>query len=825
MEELDWEGSDDEHPAQEAPHEEGGDDEGLEGLEGLHSRQVAEQPQQVQRAGSMTPPGSPERPGGAANGRAATTGTAAASASAAAGAANGEPVPEEWQVMDIPEEWRPRPMVRVWGLPAAAQEEELAQLLEATLAEQRASVRSVVFDPRQTTAAGKVALVRFEPPPPPEEGAAEPDAGKVAEKLIAALRAAAPQLHGTKINVEKTGAEVCLFLSNLPSDADSDEGLRSACAVYGALERCFVMRNPAGASKGYAFAEFTLPGSAAACKEAWNKAGEALRPQLPRESSGEVPKRVKLQRAEAAPVKTVSGLFGRVLYVDGIQTALTDSARLQRIFSEYGEVTSCHLPRSPIDPTRCRGFAFLHFKHSFAADAAYRVLDGTEHPGIGRLVISFSNPVKANDPSYRPASAAGGAQRAQQGQQQPRADSRQGGLTGQHQGQQLRGRAGTGLQGGGTGAIPTPAASLLPSVVGPGGAMAPIILPASALPTAMARPPPPPGAPPPPTVAAAALQQRQQHAQQQQQQQVAALAQQQAMMQQMAIMQQMAMQQAMMQQAAAAELQRKQKEEAEKAEAERKRKEEAEKARREQEYAQRLGYAAFGGLPGAAGSMAGGMPAAMASMAAALPGMAGFMNPAAMAAMMGMPGMAEALGATAAGAGAGSSAAGPAAATTATAGGGSAVAAEPAGAGQSPIAEAYGGGGSRRDAGYGGSQRGGYGDGPGGADPYDAGKGSYRGGGGGGYGRERGYDHDRDAYGDDGYDAYGGDYGGGYGGGARSGYGGGSRRGGGGGGYGGSNRGGGRSKRDNDYQGGYGGSSYGGGGYSTGAYPPKRPRY
>lgn len=63
--------------------------------------------------------------------------------------------------------------------------------------------------------------------------------------------------------------------------------MRAACAAHGALERCFVMRNPAGASKGYAFAEFTLPGCAAACKEAWNKAGEALRPQTQRDSSGE----------------------------------------------------------------------------------------------------------------------------------------------------------------------------------------------------------------------------------------------------------------------------------------------------------------------------------------------------------------------------------------------------------------------------------------------------------------------------------------------------------------------------------------------------------
>lgn len=207
MEELDWEGSDDEHPVQEAPHEEAGDDEGLDGLDGTGSGQAAGQPQQVQRAGSMTPPGSPDRARDAANGAAPTTAATAATTTAAA-TANGDAVPEEWQVMDIPEEWRPRPMVRVWGLPAVTQEEELAQLLEATLAEQGASVRSVVFDPRQATAAGKVALVRFEPPSLPEEGAAEPDAGKVAEKLIAALRAAAPQLHGTKINVEKTGAEV-----------------------------------------------------------------------------------------------------------------------------------------------------------------------------------------------------------------------------------------------------------------------------------------------------------------------------------------------------------------------------------------------------------------------------------------------------------------------------------------------------------------------------------------------------------------------------------------------------------------------------------------
>lgn len=125
--------------------------------------------------------------------------------------ASPEVVPEEWQVMNVPEEWRPRPMLRIWGLPAAATEDELAALLEEQGLEH--GVRSVAFDPRQTTAAGKVALVRFDPPPAPplgDHGAPlpEPDVGKVAEGLIAALRAKAPQLHGVKLNVEKTGAEV-----------------------------------------------------------------------------------------------------------------------------------------------------------------------------------------------------------------------------------------------------------------------------------------------------------------------------------------------------------------------------------------------------------------------------------------------------------------------------------------------------------------------------------------------------------------------------------------------------------------------------------------
>ena len=281
-----------------------------------------------------------------------------------AAAAAPEVVPEEWQVMDVPEGWRPQPMLRVWGLPQASTEQEVADLLAS--AELEHAVRSVVFDPKQATAAGKVALVRFHPPPLPLEPP-EPDTGKLAEGLIAALRAKQLELHGTKINVEKTGAEVggaepwlagwragwlvvclppcsdpaawlgrlllvmacrvrgaqehaspaaptnchthppclpapnpptppashpthpqvTLFLANLRGEEESDEGLRATCEQHGALERCFVVRNATGDSKHYAFAEFTLPAQAAACKEAWNKAGEAQRQAATKEATAQ----------------------------------------------------------------------------------------------------------------------------------------------------------------------------------------------------------------------------------------------------------------------------------------------------------------------------------------------------------------------------------------------------------------------------------------------------------------------------------------------------------------------------------------------------------
>ena len=49
-----------------------------------------------------------------------------------------------------------------------------------------------------------------------------------------------------------------------------------------------------------------------------------------------------------------------------LQTTTQD--RLKDLFAENGEVTHCHMPRSAANPALGKGFAFVHFKHSFAAD-------------------------------------------------------------------------------------------------------------------------------------------------------------------------------------------------------------------------------------------------------------------------------------------------------------------------------------------------------------------------------------------------------------------------------------------------------------------------
>ena len=128
----------------------------------------------------------------------------------------------------------------------------------------------------------------------------------------------------------------------------------------------------------------------------------------------------------------------------------------------------CHTPAAPAagtasasasaaapDPQRCLALPP-------AACRAYRALDMTEQPGIGKLLISFSNPVKANDPN-RPGSAGGSHQQRQsynqqQQQQQQRAGAPAGGRGGGGLGAQQRGGAAASGASGGYPKLPAGAA-------------------------------------------------------------------------------------------------------------------------------------------------------------------------------------------------------------------------------------------------------------------------------------------------------------------------------------------------------------------------------
>jgi hypothetical protein len=327
------------------------------------------------------------------------------------------PAPDdEWQLMDVPEEWRPRPLMRVWGVHKQAAEGELRAVVEAA----GHPVHSVAFEPKQETPQGKVAFVRLQLPPrgaaaaPPTGAAAaesaaaaaaapEPDAGKLADAAVAALRGAAPrpQLRGAELHFERTAADVSLFLGNVPAEAEGEAGeaaLRAECQRYGALERCFVVRNPAGASKGYAFCEYALPSAAAAAGAGWHKAGlqagrparapppppaagaaaaeeggaaapEAAAPEAAAPAAPSEP-RARPARAEiASGLRTVPSLFGRTLYVVGLPTSLTDLAPLRAAFARHGHVINVHAPRNAVNAQQLRGFAFVHMRHAFEADA------------------------------------------------------------------------------------------------------------------------------------------------------------------------------------------------------------------------------------------------------------------------------------------------------------------------------------------------------------------------------------------------------------------------------------------------------------------------
>ncbi len=86
-------------------------------------------------------------------------------------------------------------------------------------------------------------------PPATQALSQETNSGAVARNAAQRLRAsgAALQLGGQALAVEACMLPVVVFVGN--STAESDEALHADMAGFGAIERCFVMRNPAGQLK------------------------------------------------------------------------------------------------------------------------------------------------------------------------------------------------------------------------------------------------------------------------------------------------------------------------------------------------------------------------------------------------------------------------------------------------------------------------------------------------------------------------------------------------------------------------------------------------
>ncbi len=107
-----------------------------------------------------------------------------------------------------------------------------------------------------------------------DDGRRDGDAAKMSRFLAAHLADCRIELGGRSLVVDAPPMPVTLFVGNMTADHD-DERLRAEMEEFGAIERCFVMRNGEGVSKGYGFVEFSLPASATAAKDAIEKKFQA----------------------------------------------------------------------------------------------------------------------------------------------------------------------------------------------------------------------------------------------------------------------------------------------------------------------------------------------------------------------------------------------------------------------------------------------------------------------------------------------------------------------------------------------------------------------
>ncbi|DBB09979.1 hypothetical protein WJX82_004569 [Trebouxia sp. C0006] len=310
---------------------------------------------------------------------------------------------EEWEISSVPDEWKPAPLFKVKNIPTSDNitEQSVQEVLEAA----DLHVKSVAFDTVKIQDK-RVAYVRLQPPPLPWEikDKQDTDVSKIATAVVKRLKEADPplQLGDDKLQFDTSHPQVQLFIGNITEEWSDDVSLRNKMEEYGPVERCLVMHSHKGQNKGYAFVEYSVPNGALKCKEGMDKIEAEMRPDFRRKEGLTIQangrwQQIKLLRAEWAHPRNIPGLYSRVLYITNLTPGFSDISALRQLFEKFGPVNECHLPRNK-QTGNSKGFAFVEFRQSIFADAAYRAVDETDQDFMGsKLVVSFANPAKHYD--------------------------------------------------------------------------------------------------------------------------------------------------------------------------------------------------------------------------------------------------------------------------------------------------------------------------------------------------------------------------------------------------------------------------------------------
>ncbi|CAL8463190.1 g2724 [Coccomyxa elongata] len=358
--------------------------------------------------------------------------------------------PQEWELFgEIPAEMLPSPLIKVMNMPGKnvpdVTEDSLRELLEA----QGLSVHSVAFDSPPGNDTKRSAFVRLTPLSPPwlakagpaaegepakeaegeeekKEGGGEEDKGRssrkrnrgsggnnssasidsLAEAAVKKLSAVEPKLElaGQQLQFLAHREQVTLFIGNLTDEWQDVEQLQKDLSQHGRVERAFIAYNAQGESKNYAIVEFAVPHMALRAKRALDDVEASMRPdtsrRAEREAGGRV-EQVKLLRSEFAAIKSVQSQFSRTLFVSNLPPRYKDVRDLRSIFEAFGSISDINIPVNQMTQ-QSRGFAFVEYKRSTYADAAYREFCANpEHPKLGKLLVSFANPAKPTNERER----------------------------------------------------------------------------------------------------------------------------------------------------------------------------------------------------------------------------------------------------------------------------------------------------------------------------------------------------------------------------------------------------------------------------------------